>query len=116
MANLSAITSTSRMAPLFTCSSPSSLLRDPERLRGQSFNFSNEIQVTVTELVNMILDKMESSLRPDIRNEASNEIRHQYLSAEKARTELGWKPLFTLEEGLYEDHSVVSRVHWRIER
>jgi CDP-glucose 4,6-dehydratase len=76
------------------------LLRDPERLRGQAYNFSNEIQVTVTELVNMILEKMESSLRPDIRNEASNEIRHQYLSAEKARTELGWKPLFTLEEGL----------------
>jgi CDP-glucose 4,6-dehydratase len=76
------------------------LLRQPERLRGQSYNFSNEIQVTVTELVSLILEKMESSLRPDIRNEASNEIRHQYLSAEKARTELGWKPLFTLEEGL----------------
>ena len=76
------------------------LLREPERLSGQSYNFSNEIQVTVTELVNLILDKMESSLRPDIRNEASNEIRHQYLSAEKARAELGWKPLFTLEGGL----------------
>jgi len=30
----------------------------------------------------------------------TNEIRHQYLSAEKARRELGWKPLFTLDEGL----------------
>lgn len=76
------------------------LLRNPERVRGQSYNFSNEIQVTVTELVNLILEKMESSLKPDIRNEASNEIRHQYLSAEKARTELSWKPLFTLQEGL----------------
>ncbi len=37
---------------------------------------------------------------PDIRNEASNEIRHQYLSAERARQQLGWKPLFTLDEGL----------------
>ncbi len=76
------------------------LLTEPDRVRGQAFNFSNEIQVTVAELVNRILEKMNSSLQPDIRNEASNEIRHQYLSAEGARTRLGWHPLFTLEEGL----------------
>ena len=76
------------------------LLQESNRLRGQAFNFSNEIQVTVTELVNLILEKMDSSLIPDIRNEASNEIRHQYLSAQRARQELGWRPLFTLEEGL----------------
>ena len=69
-------------------------------IAGNAYNFSNEIQVTVTELVNLVLEKMESSLEPDIRNEASNEIRHQYLSAERARTELKWRPLFTLEEGL----------------
>ena len=33
------------------------LLARPERLRGQAFNFSNEIQVTVLELVNMILEE-----------------------------------------------------------
>lgn len=76
------------------------LLTDGERLRGRAFNFSNEIQVTVTELVNMVLDRMESSLKPEILNEASNEIRHQYLNASRARQELGWQPLFTLEEGL----------------
>ena len=76
------------------------LLADPDRVRGKAFNFSNEIQVTVTELVSRILEKMNSSLKPDIRNEASNEIRHQYLSAELARTTLGWHPLFTLDEGL----------------
>ncbi len=76
------------------------LLDATKQLRGQAFNFSNEIQVTVTELVNMILEKMNSTLSPDIRNEASNEIRHQYLSASRAREQLGWKPLFTLDEGL----------------
>jgi len=69
-------------------------------LAGKAYNFSNEIQVTVTELVNMILEKMDSPLDPDIRNEASNEIRHQYLSAERARKELGWHPLYTLQQGL----------------
>jgi CDP-glucose 4,6-dehydratase len=76
------------------------LLEKGGSLRGQAFNFSNEIQISVSELVNLILDKMESSLEPEIRNEASNEIRHQYLSAGRAREQLGWRPLFTLEEGL----------------
>jgi CDP-glucose 4,6-dehydratase len=69
-------------------------------LRGEAFNFSNELQITALELVNEILKRMGSSLTPDIRNEASNEIRHQYLSAEKARRVLGWRPLFSLDEGL----------------
>ena len=69
-------------------------------LRGQAFNFSNEIQVTVLELVERLLQLMNSKLEPEVRNEATNEIRHQYLSAAKARERLGWQPLFTLDEGL----------------
>jgi len=69
-------------------------------LRGEAFNFSNEVQVTVLDLVKRILKLMGSGLEPEIRNEATNEILHQYLSAEKARRVLGWKPLFTLDDGL----------------
>ena len=69
-------------------------------LKGQAFNFSNEIQVSVREIVDKILKEMKADLNPDIRNEVSNEIRHQYLSAEKARRDLGWTPMFNLEEGL----------------
>ena len=75
------------------------LAAQPE-LKGQAFNFSNEIQVTVLELVRLILRLMDSALQPDIRSETLNEIHHQYLSAAKARQMLGWKPIFTLEEGL----------------
>lgn len=75
------------------------LAAQPE-LRGEAFNFSNEIQVTVLELVQRILKLMNSGLKPDVRNEASNEIRHQYLSAAKARRMLGWSPLFDLDGGL----------------
>ncbi len=75
------------------------LAEDPG-LSGEAFNFSNEIQVTVLELVERLLAQMNSGLVPDVRNEATNEIRHQYLSAEKARRVLGWRPLFTLDEGL----------------
>ncbi len=69
-------------------------------LVGESFNFSNETQVTVLEIVQKILHSMGSDLKPEILNEASNEIRRQYLSAEKARRLLDWKPLFNLDEAL----------------
>ena len=75
------------------------LAQDP-KLSGACFNFSNELQITVLELVDKILHKMDSKLQPDVRNEASNEIRHQYLSAQLARQTLGWSPLFTIEQGL----------------
>jgi CDP-glucose 4,6-dehydratase len=69
-------------------------------LRGHAFNFSNELQITVVELVRRILDLMGSPLEADVRNQASNEIRHQYLSAAKARQMLDWRPLFSLDQGL----------------
>jgi CDP-glucose 4,6-dehydratase len=69
-------------------------------LRGEAFNFSNEIQVTVFEIVQKLITLMGSGLKPEIHNETTNEILHQCLNAEKARKMLNWKPLFTLEEGL----------------
>ena len=75
------------------------LAADPT-FKGHAFNFSNETQVTVSELVDRILKLMHSNLEPEVRNEAVNEIREQYLSAEKARQVLNWRPLFTLDEGL----------------
>ena len=75
------------------------LAAQPE-LTGEGFNFSYGNQLTVLELTRRILSLMGSDLEPDIRNEASNEIREQYLNADKARKLLGWSPLFTLEQGL----------------
>jgi CDP-glucose 4,6-dehydratase len=69
-------------------------------LKGQAFNFSTEVRVTVLELVNKIIGLMGSPLAPDVRNEATNEIRNQYLDAGKARRLLDWKPLYALDEGL----------------
>ncbi len=75
------------------------LAANPE-LRGQAFNFSNEIQVSVLQVVHQILELMGSELQPEILNQTTNEIRHQYLNAARAREMLGWQPLFTLDEGL----------------
>ncbi len=69
-------------------------------LVGEAFNFSNETQISVLDVVGRILRLMNSTLAPDVRNEASNEIRKQYLSARKATMRLGWRPLFDLDIGL----------------
>lgn len=70
---------------------------------GEAYNFSNELQVTVFQMVELIGGLMgRPDLAPVVLDEASNEIPHQYLSADKARRELGWAPQFTLEQGLKE--------------
>jgi len=75
------------------------LAADPS-LAGEAFNLSNETQVTVKDLVERVLTVMGSSLKPVVLGEACHEILHQSLDATKARTRLGWEPLFTLDEGL----------------
>ncbi|KPN12595.1 sugar dehydratase [Bacillus australimaris] len=69
-------------------------------LAGEAFNFSNEIQLTVLELADKILKAMGSELKPRILNQGTHEIKHQYLSAEKARKLLDWKPDYSIDEGL----------------
>ncbi len=71
-----------------------------KKIHGEAFNFSNELQISTLELVNKIIEAMNSDLEPMILDQASNEIKHQYLSARKAREVLQWEPHYTLEEGL----------------
>jgi len=75
------------------------LAADPG-LGGEAFNFSNEEPVTALALVRKISAAMGSSLEPDIRNEATNEIREQFLDAARARERLSWRPRYSLDEGL----------------
>jgi CDP-glucose 4,6-dehydratase len=70
-------------------------------LNGQAFNFSNEVQLTVLEMTRKVLELVgRSDLEPSILGEAQNEIPHQYLSAEKARSVLGWRSEYSIDEGL----------------
>jgi len=71
-----------------------------KKIHGEAFNFSNEQPMTVLEIVNTILDAMKSDLNPVILNESTNEIEKQYLSAKKAHEILGWKPQYSMDEGL----------------
>jgi CDP-glucose 4,6-dehydratase len=69
---------------------------------GQAFNFSSGERRSVREVVDLILERMGSRLRPRVLSTARHEIQDQYLSIEKARKVLKWKPRTRLSEGLEE--------------
>lgn len=76
---------------------------DHNRVQGEAFNFSTEKPMTVLDLVSAIHVLMDCGhIEPDIRNSAEGEIRHQHLSAAKARNMLKWEPAFDIESGLRE--------------
>ncbi|MEG5083166.1 GDP-mannose 4,6-dehydratase [Microcoleus sp. AT8-B4] len=76
---------------------------DRKEIWGEGFNFSNELQISVRGMVDHVLKLMgKSHLEPVVLNRAKNEIKHQYLSADKARKMLGWESKYPLEEGLKE--------------
>ena len=70
------------------------------KLFGEAFNFSNEKPTLVLELAKLIYKLSQRVPNYKVLNQAKYEIRHQYLSASKARKVLKWQPKYTLKEGL----------------
>ncbi|MFH2101557.1 MAG: GDP-mannose 4,6-dehydratase [Candidatus Micrarchaeota archaeon] len=76
---------------------------DEKQFHGDAFNFSNEIQLTVLQMMEKILGMCgKSSLKPVIKNEAKGEIKAQHLDASKAREVLGWESEWEIDRGLKE--------------
>ena len=76
---------------------------DAPNVVGGCFNFSPEMRLTVLEIVHQIRKTMKCEhIQPTVMNAAKGEIRNQYLSSAKARRVLGWKPAYSLKEGLEE--------------
>jgi len=71
-------------------------------LGGEAFNLSNEQPLTVMGILKEIgkLCFSGNKLKYKIMNIAKYEIREQYLSSRKARSVLGWKPEYSIQEGL----------------
>ena len=73
-----------------------------KNLSGHGFNFGLGKGVSVLEIVETIKKLMNSNLEPEILDTAKAEIQEQYLNAEKISKVVGWKPQYSLEEGLKE--------------
>ena len=75
---------------------------ESKQLAGEVFNFSNENPLTVLDMIDQIQFAMGFSITPIIRDEATGEIINQYLSAEKAKKQLGWRYTYNLTGALTE--------------
>ncbi len=76
---------------------------DRSDILGEAFNFGTGVQLSVLEVVDQILNSMDRNDLEIIKlNQAQNEIKHQCLSIEKARTMLNWTPHYTFAESLKE--------------
>lgn len=74
---------------------------DRPEIRGQAFNFGMDQPTTALEIVQTILSLSDCpDLEPIILDQAHNEIPDQFLASEKAHQLLGWRPQYTLREGL----------------
>src|SRR5690606_25939358 len=70
-------------------------------VRGEAFNFGWSQGHSVLEVVQAALAGTgRTDLTPRILDEVRGEIRHQWLSAEKAERVLGWRPQVPLDEGI----------------
>jgi len=68
---------------------------------GEVFNIATGTATTINKLVENLLEIMgKKGLKPVHKDPRPGDIRHSYASIEKAGKILGYKPVFTLKEGL----------------
>lgn len=77
------------------------LQQDPS-IAGLAFNFSLEEPLSVLDVVARVQEAAGTALEPDVRATARHEIQDQYLSAERARSMIGWSPAYPLKAALVE--------------
>lgn len=71
-----------------------------EELRGEVFNYSHGVRLTVIEIVQRLLNLAGADLKPVIQDRVTDEIPSMWVNSSKARTLLGWTPLANFEDSL----------------
>ena len=76
---------------------------DPNSHKGMAYNFGLGQPISVLNLVALMTEiSAHPGLKPVVENTASNEIQDQYLASDLAIERLGWRPQYSLREGLTE--------------
>lgn len=72
---------------------------------GRAYNIGTGEPLTVLELVRRIIRVSgKSHLEPDVQGTSWGEIKHQYLDATRANSELGWEPDHSMDEALQQTY------------
>ena len=77
-----------------------SLVKNIDKTKGEAFNIGSSEVISIGELLNIMLDEMDSNLDINLVEKDFPEISHQYLDSTKIKDITGWKPKTTLKNGL----------------
>ena len=77
-----------------------SLVNNIDKTKGNAYNIGSEEKITIDELVQNIINEMNSDIKIDYVEKEFPEISHQYLDSKKIRRDIGWKANTNLKDGL----------------
>ena len=77
-----------------------SLIKNIEKTKGEAFNIGSGEIVTIEEIVNTILSKVDKNITIDYQEKDFPEISHQYLDSNKIKSYTGWIPKTKLDAGI----------------
>ena len=77
-----------------------SLVENIDKTKGEAYNIGSGEIFTIEELLNALLDTMDSNLEIEYVEKDFPEISHQYLDSSKIKEHTGWKPETSLSLGL----------------
>jgi nucleoside-diphosphate-sugar epimerase len=69
---------------------------------GKIYNIATGSRITLNQIVSMINNEFGTNIAPEHENERIGDIKHSFANVEKAKTEIGYIPLFSFESGLKE--------------
>jgi len=68
---------------------------------GEAINIGTGVPHTINELVQRLQEKLDKKrLKPIFKSSRQGDVRNSYASIEKAKRMLGYKPKFSLQEGI----------------
>ena len=77
-----------------------SLVKNINKTKGNAYNVGSGEKVTIGELLELLLAKMDSDLTIDYVEKDIPEITHQYLDSNKIKNDIGWEASTYLSDGL----------------
>ena len=79
-----------------------SLVKNIDKTKGNAYNIGSGEEVTIGELLELLLSKMDTDLTIDYVEKDIPEITHQYLDSNKIKNDTGWEAQICLSVGLEE--------------
>ncbi len=72
----------------------------PAKAAGQAFNVARGDRTSVLELAQKICRALGKEIEPSFEPPRTGDVRDSQADSERARSQLGWEPTVTLDEGL----------------